>query len=402
MSDAQDCAHPVASTPRKVAVTNAGGPVGRAVCAGLARAGHAVTGIADDTPSWVQDDYTWIEVDTTGPEVLAGIAGCVAVIHLECGDDVAAALTGQPATRRQRCERRAEAAATAAAAAGVTHLVFVTSAMVYGARAERPGHIPAETDILPVPDEGLVGDMVTVEQVADRLAQAHPRLTLTRVRPAALVGPGVDTVITRQFEAPRLLTLRGHEMRWQFCHLDDLVEGLRTVLEHRPAGPVTVGALGSLSPQEVEEVSGMRSLELPSSLAFGTATRLHRVGVLQLPVEDLSYVVHPWLVGSTRLRALGWSARVDNRECVRALLAAVRHSGLPGLRVTRKDAAALGAAGAAVAVVGTADGERPPAGRTVLGAGGLRGDRRRPGGRRLAAADALRQPAARTGRERPG
>ena len=343
-------------SPVRVAVTNAAGPVGRAVCGGLARDGYQVVGIADRTPAWADGpEYEWRELDTTSPEVLDALTGCSAVIHLECADDVAHALTIPAATRRLRCERRAEAAATAAAAAGVAHLVLVTSAMVYGARADGPAQIAADTEILPVPDEGLVGDMVTVEQVGDRLEQAHPRLVVTRVRPAALVGPGVDTVITRQFEAPRLLTLRGYEMRWQFCHLDDLVAGLEVVLVHRPPGPVTVGALGSLCSKAVENAAGMRSLDLPSALAFGTATRLHRVGVLPMPVEDLSYVVHPWLVGSTRLRALGWTARVDNEECVRALVAAVRgRATLPGIRVTRKDAAALGAAGAAVAVVGTA------------------------------------------------
>lgn len=342
--------------PRRVGVTNADGPVGRAVCAGLAREGYQVVGIADSTPRWADGpDHEWRELDTTSPQVLDALTGCSAVIHLESGDDLAHALTVPAATRRLRCERRAEAAATAAAAAGVAHLVLVTSAMVYGARADGPAQIAADTAILPVPDEGLVGDMVTVEQVGDRLEQAHPRLTVTRVRPAALVGSDVDTVITRQFEAPRLLTLRGHEMRWQFCHLDDLVAGLEMVLRHRLAGPVTVGASGSLSPEAVEEAAGMRSLDLPSSLAFGTAARLHRVGVLPMPVEDLSYVVHPWLVSSTRLRALGWTARVDNEECVRVLVAAVRgRMAIPGIRVTRKDAAALGVAGAAVALVGTA------------------------------------------------
>jgi hypothetical protein len=65
-------------------------------------------------------------------------------------------------------------------------------------------------------------------------------------------------------------------------------------------------------------------------------------------------VVHPWVVGSATLRAAGWTARYDNETCLGVLLAEVRgRRALAARRVDRKDAA-VGAAGAAVAIVGTA------------------------------------------------
>jgi hypothetical protein len=50
----------------------------------------------------------------------------------------------------------------------------------------------------------------------------------------------------------------------------------------------------------------MRRVELPSSLAFSTAERLHRVGVLPAPPGDLAFVAYPWAVSSRRLREAGW------------------------------------------------------------------------------------------------
>jgi len=174
------------------------------------------------------------------------------------------------------------------------------------------------------------------------------------VRPAALVGPGVDTVITRHFEAPRLLTLRDDRMAWQFCHVDDLASAVALCVTAGLAGPVTVGSPGALNQTAVEAVTGMRRIELPGALAFSTAERLHRVGVLPTPASDLSYVVYPWVVGSARLRDAGWVAGYDNETCLGVVMSEVRgRSALAARRVGGKDAA-LGAAGAAVAVVGTA------------------------------------------------
>src|SRR4029077_5629489 len=118
--------------------------------------------------------------------------------------------------------------------------------------------------------------------------------SVTVVRPAALVGPEVDTVVTRHFEAPRLLTVKESENAWQFCHVDDVASAVVTALLAELDGPLTVGSEGVLDQERLEKLSGMRRIELPGALAMGTAQRLHWVGVLPAPASDLAYVVYPW------------------------------------------------------------------------------------------------------------
>jgi nucleoside-diphosphate-sugar epimerase len=164
----------------------------------------------------------------------------------------------------------------------------------------------------------------------------------------------VDTVVSRHFESPRLLVVRDARTAWQFCHVDDLAEAVVTAVTEELAGPLTVAADGVLQQADVERLSGRRRVELPAALAFGTAERLHRVGVLPGPATDLAYVVHPWAVSAERLRAHGWMPTYDNETCFGVLLEQVSgHHALASRRLDRKDAA-LGAAGAAVALVGTA------------------------------------------------
>jgi hypothetical protein len=98
----------------------------------------------------------------------------------------------------------------------------------------------------------------------------------------------------------------------------------------------------------------MRRIQLSEAAALGTASRLHRFGVLPAPASELAHALYPWVVDSARLRAAGWAAAYDNETCVGVMLASItgRHA-LAARRVDRKDAA-LGAASAAVALVGTA------------------------------------------------
>lgn len=337
--------------PLGVAVTKAASPYAETIAREIAAAGDLVVGLDDRTGT--AGDVEWRLTDITSPQVVEALANVDAVVHLAHDADISRALAQSPGVRRSRMLREVQTLSTAAAAAGVGHLVVVTSAMVYGARPDNPVPIPEDSPLRAQDTEGIVADLVEVESLLETARSVHPGLTVTSVRPAALVGPGVDTIITRHFEAPRLLTLRDTRPAWQFCHVEDLARALVTVLHHDVPDVVTVGAWGFLDQAEVEEISGLRHIELAPAAARAAATRLHRVGVLPLPASDLEYVAHPWVVEPQALTERGWYAAYDNATCLSVLLENVRgHHAVLARRVQRRDAAAFGAAaGAASAAV---------------------------------------------------
>ncbi len=296
----------------------------------------------------------WRLADSANPAVVRALRDLDVAVWVAAETDLESALRVRPTERRERVVRTAQTLVTATAAAGVPRLVVVTSAQVYGAAADNPVPLPEDAQLNGIRDGGVVGDLLAVEEVIEDARRVHPGLSITIVRPAALVGPGIDTVVTRHFEAPRLLTVKGANPAWQFCHLDDLATAVR-VLTGSPLGPVvTVGAPGWLSQDQIETLTGMRRIQLSEATALGTAARLHRFGVLPAPASELAHALYPWVVDSARLRAAGWAAAYDNETCVGVMLDSIkgRHA-VVARRVDRKDAA-LGAASAAVALVGTA------------------------------------------------
>ena len=73
-------------------------------------------------------------------------------------------------------------------------------------------------------------DFAASSPLISRLRAQRPDVRVTILRPAALVGPGVDTTITRHFETPRLLVLGGSEPMWQFVHVEDVASAILTLL----------------------------------------------------------------------------------------------------------------------------------------------------------------------------
>jgi nucleoside-diphosphate-sugar epimerase len=294
---------------------------------------------------------TWRVVDIRDPLLTSRISDVDVIVHL----DVDQSPDTDHRERRAYNVRGAQTVITAAAAVRVRRVILVTSAMVYGAQESNAVPLPEDAPLSADFDDGIVGDFLEMEELAGMAPVAHPGMTVTVLRPAALVGPGIDTVVTRHFEAPRLLTVKGCAQRWQFCHIDDLVTALELAVSGEVSGRFAVGCEGWLEPEEVEEITGRRRFELPAAITFGTAQRLHRIGVTPAPATDLHYVVYPWVADCATLRTAGWKPSRDNAEALRALLEEVagRHA-LVGRRLARKEATMATAAGATVAVIGTA------------------------------------------------
>jgi nucleoside-diphosphate-sugar epimerase len=333
-----------------VAVTGAASGVGAAVLQALAGS-EGTKLVAIDERRGDASLGTWRIADVRDPAFAAKLTGVDVLVHLA----QELRLDAPSAQRRALNVRGTSVALTAAAASGVKKVVLVTSAMVYGARDDNPVPLAESAPLRANPDDSLIGDWVEIERSVRRAEGAHPWLEIVTLRPATVVGPGIDSVITRHFESPRLLVLKGCTPLWQFCHVDDLVRAVVVAATTDVGrGPLNVAATGSLTQGDVERISGKRHMELPPAVAFGTLERLHRVGATPATSQELEFLAYPWVVDTDKLSAAGWTAAYDNEASLRTLLdEARRHLAVGARRLDRKDATRA-AAGATVALVATA------------------------------------------------
>jgi nucleoside-diphosphate-sugar epimerase len=344
-----------------VAVTGAGGPLGAAVVRRLLEDPAPPSIVAIDPDPIAPPDargeatepprVTQHRLDVRDPAVAAALSGATAVVHLATDRSAASA-----AERRRALNiRGTDALLEAAAEAGVRRVVVLTSAMVYGAYPANPVPLDESAPLARGSPAGLVGDWLAMDRAALGRQGRGSGPEVVSVRPASLVGAVSDPLLPGMFEAVRLLAIRDGRCRWQFCHTDDLVEALVAAARGDVGGAVTVGSEGWLDHAEVERIAGMRSVVLPASMAFATAGRLHRVGVLSSPASDLHYLMHPWVVGSQQLRSTGWTPRWTNEAALGEHLGSLGDRVGQGFAIlNRKNATrAAAGAGATLAVVGS-------------------------------------------------
>ncbi|MFC0599627.1 SDR family oxidoreductase [Streptomyces palmae] len=333
-----------------VAVTGAAAGVGALLTRRLAESDEIKQVVAIDERRGETPEAHWHVLDVRDPVIAEKLRGVDVVVHLAVDLD----LETDPAARTAYNVRGTQTVLTAAAAAGVRRVVLCTSAMVYGALPDNDVPLAEDAELRATAEATGVGDLLEIEHLARRAPRAHPGLNVTVLRPAVLVG-GTDTALTRYFESPRLLVVAGSRPTWQFCHVEDLVGALEYAALEKVEGELAVGCDGWLEQEEVEELSGIRRMELPSAVALGAASRLHRLGLTPSPAGDLAYTMHPWAVSGSGLHDAGWRPQWTNEEVLAELLEEVAgRRTVAGRRLGRKDATAAGAAGATVALLGTA------------------------------------------------
>jgi nucleoside-diphosphate-sugar epimerase len=333
-----------------VAVTGAAGQVGQAVCRRLVAAEGIAQVLAVDTRRPAAPGVTWRKADPADPAMSSVLRRVDVLVHLAVAVDPEL----DRAEQRRRTTMGASVAVTAAAATGIGHVVVLSSARVYGAHPDNPVPLPDDAPLRGQPDGGVLGDLLEVEANLRRAARAYPKLDVAILRPALLVGPGLEHAAAGLLDGERLTVVRGTQPSWQFCHVDDLASAVEAVIEARLTGPIAVASEGWLEQDEVEEILGRSRLELPASTASQPAGRLPTHGSTGDGGSDLSYVMYPWVVAADRLAAVGWRPSHTNAEALASYAEGRPVVPARSLITAKRAAAAGGAAAGAAALVGTA------------------------------------------------
>lgn len=247
---------------------------------------------------------------------------------------------------------------TAAREAGIEHVVYLSSAVAYGAHPDNPMPLTEDSPIRGTPELSYAEHKRDVEHwLEEWITDAGP--TVTVLRPAIVLGPGVDNVISRMLESPRITLVKGHKPPLQFVHLDDLVAAIVHAIDHRLVGAYNVSAEGWLSLDEVTAIVGRRTVEVPEEVAYSSAERLWKLGIGEQPPGLVRHVMYPFVLDPARLIATGWQPTISNRDALDEFAAEHRsYLAVAGVRTTKTVVATTAAVVAGLAALSAVAGAR--------------------------------------------
>jgi nucleoside-diphosphate-sugar epimerase len=239
----------------------------------------------------------------------------------------------------------------AAAPAGVSHVVMLSTAAVYGAWANNALPLTEDAPLRPNPGFDFAVNAAERERLAGDWQAAHPGTTVAVLRPAVPVAENECGYLARALASASAVRPMGDggDAAAQYIHLDDLAAAVDLARRRRLDGPYNVAPDGWLDGDEVRALAGRPRLRLPRRLARRVTALRWRLRLASAPPAIVPYTVHPWVVANDRMKAAGWQPTHGNDE---AYVAGHRPAPWAAISPRRRQELALGAAVAAIVTVG--------------------------------------------------
>ncbi len=198
-----------------------------------------------------------------------------------------------------------------------------SSTYVYGSTREDPVWFLEESP-RSLPARTLVErNLEAVEGYVRDFAEDNPHVNVALLRFCNVLGPDLETPITRALALPAVPSVLGFDPRLQFVHEDDVVRAITFVLDHHLPGIYNVAGDGLLPWSEVAQICGKRTFPLPPVGTGLVTTPLRRLGV-PLPVELLDLLRYGRGVDNRRLKRAGFAYRYTSAGAVEAHVEAMR------------------------------------------------------------------------------
>ncbi len=283
--------------PKVVVLTGAGGVLGDRVRSGLLAHGAS-------SPT----DLAVVQYDPEDD------------VEVEPGEHVVVVDLGSSDYDRRAAQRESSttfAAQTLAVADRLRarQVVFVSSAMVYGAMANNPVPLTEEATLRPDVEFVFARQLASAEELVEQWRLSQPCRATCVLRPAVSLAAGGDSRLASALVSGFGRRIAEADPPSQFLHLDDLAAAVVLAVTAALDGVYNVAPDGWVAGERVRALSGERPrLPLPErfgELVSGLRWRFQRGPI---PPGLLSYTREPWVVANGRLRAAGWLPTVTNEQ----------------------------------------------------------------------------------------
>jgi UDP-glucose 4-epimerase len=299
-----------------------------------------VVGVDVVPPRHDLGDVRFVRADIRNPVIAKVIGGAAVdtVVHLGVVDAPGGA-GGRALMKELNVIGTMQLLAACQQAPTVRRLVVKSSTTVYGSSARDPALFTEDMAPKRMPRHGYGKDSVEVENYVRGFARRRPDVIITMLRCANLVGPTIDTALTRYFSMPVIPTVLGFDARLQFCHEQDALDAVELAAVSDVDGTFNVAGDGIIMLSQAIRLVGHVGVAVPT-FAMGTIGSVVRpVRYVDLSPEQVAFLTYGRGVDTTRMRTvLGFEPRYTSAEAFAQLAARMR----PGIVDTRRWAESAG------------------------------------------------------------
>lgn len=227
-------------------------------------------------------------------------AGVDTVVHAAV--NVHAGLGGRTVAKEMNVLGTMRLLAACQQSSALRKLVVRSTTAVYGASPRDPAVFREDEEPRDLPSSGHAKDAVEIEGYVRGFGRRRPDVDITTLRLANLVGPRIDTVLTRYFALPVVPTVCGFDPRLQMLHSDDALAVFERAALHDGPGAYNVAGDGVLLLSQAIRLAGRVAVPVPEQAVSPLSRIAHGTRLADVMPERLRLPNLGRVVDTTRLR----------------------------------------------------------------------------------------------------
>ena len=208
---------------------------------------------------------------------------------------------GRAALKEQNVMGAMQLFAACQKAPSVRRVVLKSTSEVYGSSAHDPVMFTEDSSSRRPPGEGFARDSIDIEGYARGLARRRPDIAVTILRLANMIGPAMDTALSRYLAGPMVPSVLGRDARLQLLHEQDALGALERATIAGRAGTFNVGGSGIIMMSQAIRRSGRVRLPVPKSALSAVDSLRRATRYTEVDREQLRYLSYGRVMDTTRM-----------------------------------------------------------------------------------------------------
>jgi UDP-glucose 4-epimerase len=197
----------------------------------------------------------------------------------------------------------------------VRRVVLKSTSEVYGSSSRDPVLFTESSSRRRPPGEGFARDSIDIEGYARGLGRRRPDIAVSILRLANLIGPAMDTALSRHLAGPVVPTVVGHDPRLQLLHEQDALGALERATMAGKAGTYNIGAPDIIMMSQAIRRSGRIPLPVPRSALWAVDSLRRATRSTELDSDQLDYLSYGRVMDTARMRNdLGYTPKWTTAE----------------------------------------------------------------------------------------
>jgi len=215
----------------------------------------------------------------------------------------------------------------ASAEAGVRKVILRSSTAVYGALPTNAAFLTENHPLNGSRSSSSVRDMVEIEAFVNGFRRQVPEMVITVLRFANMLGPGIDTPMTRLLRQQPPITLLGFDPLMQLVHENDVINALIFAVKNDRPGVFNIAAQGILPLGKILGLAGRFPIPVIHLCAYWGIDVMKITGLKpqhKFPLEP-DYIRYPWVADLTRMHEeMGFEPAYTAEEALREFAGQLR------------------------------------------------------------------------------